>query len=114
MRKLPLAALLIALTLCGLAFISNVHASTPVSGFISSDTTWSAANSPYQLTGPVGVPSGVTLTMEPGVTVDFGSYYLLINGTLTARGTSNNNIYLMTDAAASNPLQQIQFNPYTY
>ena len=111
MKKLLFAALFIAMTLCGLVFITDVHASKSVGGLIVSDTTWGAADSPYQLTGPVGVPNGVTLTIEPGVTVDFGSYYLLVNGTLTARGTSNNNICIKTDKPVSNPYQQIQFNP---
>ncbi len=111
MKKLLFAALFIVVTLIGLAFITNIHASKFVGGLIVSDTTWSAADSPYQLTGPVGVPSGVTLTIEPGATVDFGSYYLLVNGTLTAQGTSSNNICIKTDDPISNPYQQIQFNP---
>ena len=75
--------------------MGNVHASKPVGGLIASDTTWSAADSPYQFTGPVGVPSGVTLTIEPGVTVDFGNYYLLNQRhTYMQRGQNDNNIYL--------------------
>ena len=46
---------------------------TNVSGALSSDTTWSLANSPYTLTGNVLVTSGVTLTIEAGVTVKFNS-----------------------------------------
>ncbi len=63
-----------------------------VKGVLSSDTTWTKANSPYVLTGVVGVAEGVTLTIEPGVTVNFGSYYIQVDGTLCARGTSSDKI----------------------
>ena len=52
----------------GLVAFSAVYA-TDVSGNISSNTTWSLANSPYIVTGHILVPSGVTLTIEAGVTV---------------------------------------------
>ena len=42
---------------------------TNVSGIISSDTTWTQANSPYNLTGNVQVNNGVSLTIEAGITV---------------------------------------------
>lgn len=76
-----------------LFLVANVNASTPVSGTINQNTTWTQANSPYSLTGTVFVGPGVTLTIEPGVTVDFSTYSLQINGgTLIARGASDNMI----------------------
>jgi hypothetical protein len=69
-----------------------VEASTPVSGIITTDTTWTKTNSPYTLTGPVGVLSGVMLTIEPGTVVNLNKYNMNINGTLSARGTSNDKI----------------------
>ena len=54
----------------GLVAFSTVYA-TDVSGNISSNTTWSLANSPYVVTGNILVASGVTLTIEAGVTVKF-------------------------------------------
>ena len=62
---------------------------TNVNGTINSDTTWTKANSPYNLTGPVTVSPGVTLTIKPGTIVDAGYLnYLQINGTINARGTT--------------------------
>lgn len=63
-----------------------------VKGMLTSDTTWSKAGSPYVLEGVVGVAEGVTLTVEPGVTVNFGSYYLEVKGTLCVRGTTSEKI----------------------
>ena len=95
--RLLSGALLITL-LSGLILVfwnfGVVHASTEVAGIISSDTTWTQADSPYSLTGPVGVSEGVTLTIEAGVTVNLNSYFIQVNGTLTARGNSTDPIYL--------------------
>ena len=105
MRKSFLIAFLTAiiisgLTLVGTVHFSTVHATTEVTGIISSDTTWTQANSPYILTGPVGVAEGVTLTIEPGVTVYLNDTYLIVNGTLYARGTSTNKISLQCNGTS--------------
>jgi len=88
-----------ALLSAGLIFDSTecvVYGSsgTDVSGIIASDATWTQVNSPYSLTGPVGVSEGATLTIEAGVTVNLNSYYLQVNGTLYARGSSTDPIYI--------------------
>ena len=79
-----------------LFLVANVHASTPVSGTITQDTTWTQANNPYILMGSVTVNAGVTLTIEPGTTVDLASFSLMIGGTLNAAGTRDNKIIFQT------------------
>lgn len=96
--KLACTTLLIALV-CGLAFVNGTgfgmaQASTPVNGIITQDTTWTRANSPYNLAGPVGVSQGVTLTIEPGAIVNLNNYYIIVNGTLVAKGTSTDKIQI--------------------
>lgn len=72
--------------------LSNIYA-TDVSGSITANTTWTAANSPYVITGNVSVNSGITLTVESGVSVRFNSNMgIYVYGTMNATGaefTSN-------------------------
>jgi hypothetical protein len=88
----------IILTLCLLTVtwvavnFGSAQTGTNVNGIINSDTVWSASGSPYTLTGPVGVIPGVRLTIQPGVIVEFGTYYLQVNGTLNAVGSASNPI----------------------
>lgn len=66
---------------------------TPVSGTISSDTTWMLDNSPYIVVGNITVAAGATLTVEPGVEVRFstGRWLQVSNngGSLVAQGTAS-------------------------
>ncbi len=70
-------------------------AQTLVSGGIFANTTWSLANSPYVLTGPIVVFPGNTLTLEPGVVVkvQFKGFntglmsYIELRGSMQANGT---------------------------
>ena len=64
----------------------------PVGGTINLDTVWTATNSPYSFTSNVMVPSGVTLTIQPGVVVNTNDFTLTVNGTLNAQGTSSSQI----------------------
>jgi hypothetical protein len=65
-----------------------------VSGVISTNTTWDAANSPYVVTSTVTINQGITLTIETGTTVKFADNQTLnVLGTLEATGvvfTSSN------------------------
>ncbi|NLD65601.1 MAG: hypothetical protein GX648_03415, partial [Crenarchaeota archaeon] len=83
---------LLSSTLFSIDFVSSQSSGTEVSGIITADTTWTQANSPYTLTGNVLVQNGATLTIEPGTNVDLNSYYIQVNGTLSARGATDEKI----------------------
>ena len=66
---------------------------TDVSGTITSNTTWSLANSPYVVKSNLLVEESATLAIDPGVEVQFdGNYAILIEGLLLASGTSADKI----------------------
>lgn len=72
----------------GAVFFNSSQAATNVSGTISANTTWTTANSPYVVTSNISVSSGVTLTIENGVTVQFNDGFgMTVLGTLNATGT---------------------------
>ncbi len=109
MRKVILSSL-ITLLFVGLMFSGTERfgalASSNVTGILYQDTTWTKVESPYTLTGPIAVNTGVTLTIQPGTVVDLNSFYIQVNGTLIARGTEtepiNFNSGLITFTVVSN------------
>ena len=95
MKKTLPSLFLIAIIVCGFALIGNLRFSlaqtgTNVTGILTSDTTWTQANSPYTLTGPVAVNTGVTLTIQAGPLVNLNGFYIQVNGTLTIQGSATN------------------------
>lgn len=54
-------------------------------GALPGNATWTAAGSPYQLTGDLRVPAGVTLTMQPGTEVVVSSTDASSSGTNTSK-----------------------------
>lgn len=54
---------------------------------------WPLSGSPYIINGSIQIPNDSTLTIDPGVTVNFqGTYKFLINGRLLAIGTATDTI----------------------
>jgi len=90
--------------------VTNAMADTNVGGAITSNTTWTLANSPYIVTSTVLIygtsTAPATLTIEPGVLVKFNSGVGLQigsganKGTLVAKGTSSNRITFTRNAAS--------------
>ena len=77
-------------------------AQTNVEGDVSG--TWITANSPYNVIGDLEVPNGQTLTIEPGVSVEFMDYYsFTIYGKLVAIGTENDSILFTSGQMTPNP-----------
>jgi len=69
--------------------IRSYKAELKAGGIISENTTWTKQDSPYLVTDTVQIPSGVILTISPGVTVSKPSSgdIFLINGEIYAHGT---------------------------
>lgn len=104
MRKLT-GTIFIFILLGPLICLGFAQASTPISGVITSYTVWAAQSSPYVLTGDVTVNSGVTLTIEPGVTVEFGPYKLEVNGELIVQGFVDNRVLLSSSSYANQKIE---------
>ena len=61
---------------------------TGLKGVIYANTTWGLSGSPYYVIGDVQVPAGITLSIEPGVVIQYtGAYEILVQGTIVANGT---------------------------
>jgi len=71
---------------------------TEVGGVLNENTIWALENSPYFLTTPLLVNDGVTLTIEPGVTVYLTDYYIRVAGTLNAQGTPTNRVSIICNS----------------
>lgn len=73
-----------------------VFADTEVGGIIDNDTTWSLADSPYNITSTIQINEGITLTIEPGVVINGNGfiieffYHLYAIGSYESRIVFNN------------------------
>ena len=110
-----------------LFFASMAFAQTIVpAGMVSG--TWTKSGSPYLVQGNILITNGATLTIQPGVTVNFqGGYKLLVSGRLLAAGTVADTIRFTTvntttgwqgirfdNIASSNDSSRISYCSVTY
>ncbi|MEP2608488.1 MAG: LamG-like jellyroll fold domain-containing protein [Cyclobacteriaceae bacterium] len=64
-----------------------------VSGNLIDNDTWTLANSPYNIVGDVGVPAGLTLTIEAGVEINYtGDFRILVFGAIQVNGTETDSV----------------------
>jgi hypothetical protein len=91
------------LSLAVALIITVAHGQTIITGGIYSDTTWSHANSPFIIYDTV-IIHGVTLTIQPGVTVKFQNNGLLQarnnGGRILASGTAADSITFTSNSTS--------------
>ncbi len=96
-KKASVLLIVVSLTISWPIWAISVNFCSAQAGlitFINTDTTWTKANSPYTLNGPIVINTGIALTINPGVAVDLNGYYLYVNGTLQAVGSPSENIHI--------------------
>ncbi len=91
MKRLACIILIVTILVSGLAFVKTAYV-TQVSGTLTADTHWTIMDSPVIFNGTVTVGTNVTLTIDPGVTVNLGIYSLQVSGTLIAVGDAADKI----------------------
>jgi len=83
-----------------LSMCTSLFADTNVSG--TQTGTWNFAGSPYFVTGDITVPSGNSLTIEPGVIVEVqGDFQITAEGYITAEGTESDSIHFYGQAKST-------------
>lgn len=110
MKRVACIILIIALLISGLFFVRSANATVFV-GTLSSDTEWTVADSPVSFNGTVIVANNVTLTIDPGVTVNLGMYSLYVDGTLIAAGNQSNEISVTATVNMGNSTNNINPGP---
>lgn len=79
-------------------------------GDIGEDEVWTASEGPYRITEELTIPSGVTLTIEPGVSVFFEpDTRMVVRGTLDAEGSEYESIRFTRTPGTSGAWGGVQF-----
>jgi RHS repeat-associated protein len=102
-RVASLLALLVSVLALAGVCAGPAAANTAVTSNITANTTWTLAGSPYDIDGStLSVAEGVTLTLEPGVTVDFnaGQYAtFFVKGTIKSLGSASSPVVFTSSQA---------------
>jgi hypothetical protein len=113
MKRVNLRSLLLSLLLTLSTGIVS-QADTDVGGPLptGTTTTWSLSGSPYRVIQNLEVPASSKLLIEPGVEVRIGKYSLIVNGSLVARGSKEQNVLFTIDRTdrTTDRWGSIQFN----
>ncbi len=100
-----------------IGFTGFIHAQTHISGgILPNNTVWTAANSPYIIDGTVTVGQDSSLTVNPGVTVEFSAgTSMMVNGLFVADGKPDSLITFTSSAGTPSPGDwgQIEFSNTT-
>ncbi|MEM2971866.1 MAG: right-handed parallel beta-helix repeat-containing protein [Candidatus Bathyarchaeia archaeon] len=83
---------------------NHISSGTPVGGYISENTTWTLEESPYIFIDNVVVAPNITLTIEPGVAINFDFWALNVQGTLYARGNQTHRILFQSNETQIGPI----------
>jgi hypothetical protein len=89
--------------LVGVVVLASFGWATDVSGDITTDTTWRAADSPFIIRNDISVRNNATLTIEAGVVVRFAGYFTLTiqsGSRLVAQGQADRLIQFIPDNEA--------------
>ena len=98
-------AVMVLVAAIPLVVVGQAAGNTNVGGFISTDTHWIQAESPYIVQDSIGVIGGATLTIDPGVEVRFepGRAMVIDVGTLIAQGTAASQIRFTANQTSPSP-----------
>lgn len=110
MKTIKLLLAIVTVAALNLKFANlNCNAQTSIpAGNVSG--TWTLAGSPYNVQGSIQILDGTTLTIEPGVTVNFqGTYKLNVQGRLLAIGSVADTI-IFTAVNTTNGWRGIRFD----
>ena len=95
---------------------TTLASTNPITGALEGYVKMTAANGTYHIGGNVAVDTGAILLIEPGVTVVFdGGYYIRVDGTMIANGSTGNHIIFTSgnSTPAANDWGEVLLNSAT-